>query len=135
MHGSSFVNAPLIYGRGRSSGACCDGTGDKAEKTTCAGAPVGDDDDLVGVGVEPALIRPMELGFGVRKFGLDGLGSEQRGKMMEQSHLRYSRWQSSQPTRGEYQSLPQAKVVKDVVKLVRTPRSCEDIWVGRVVES
>lgn len=52
----------------------------------------------------------------VNASGLSGLGSPQRVKEIEQSHLRYSRWQSSHPTRGEYQSRPQANVVRTVVK-------------------
>jgi len=63
----------------------------------------------------------MLLGFGVIKARFSGLGSEQRGNRIAQSHLLYSRWQSSHPTKGEYMSDPQAKVDSEMVKLVSVP--------------
>lgn len=90
MHGKSFVYASRMYGSCISlleeeSDGGWDGTGRRAENTACADAPV------EGVAIGPALIIPLELGLGVTKSLLDGLGSVQRGNITVHNHFRYSR--------------------------------------------
>jgi hypothetical protein len=79
-----------------------------------------------------ALILPITLGSAVMNSVLEGLASVQRGNTAVQSHFRYSRWQSSHPTMGEYQSRPHASVERDTVKFCSVWMRESWIWVGSV---
>ena len=112
-----------MSGRFGFRGGFCRGT--MAGSGCCTDAPCG----------HILALRPVEDGDGAEGAATLGFGSPQRGKDIEQSHLRYSRWQSEQPIRGEYQSRPHAKVVSVVVKLVREVINGTEMDSGRLVES
>jgi len=114
--------------RGGSRVSC----GSRADRTCC-----GDDDPPLPVPARDAAMPVADGGAGtaVNAFGLEGLASPHLGKEMEQSHARYSRWQSLHPTMGEYQSRPQAKVVSTVVKFAMYEINGVLIESGRLVLS
>lgn len=118
-HGSNIVYALPMAGRlGLRALDISVDCGTSAENTFCGAKGL-----FLSLGCNA--LRPVASGAAgelVKLPGFAGLGSPHLVNVMVHSHLRYSRWQSSHPTMGEYQSRPHAKVVRVVVKFVRYER-------------